>query len=551
MDDRKPNAVSVLVSWGRQHPRSILVFATLACLLPFLDKAVHIDDPLFLWVGQQMQTRWWDPYGFDVNWYGWSMPMHEVTKNPPLASAYIAFIISLFGGNEIALHLGFFLAAIAAVLGTHALARRLCEHALPAALGVLFTPVFLVSSTTLMCDVLMVALWVWAVEFWIRGLENDRPALLIIAAFFVAACSLAKYFGIALLPLLLVYSIARKQKSIWWLICLVIPALIIGVYECLTRTLYGHGLILGAFSYASENQAQTASSIFLKLITGFGFVGGCCAIVLAFLPILWRQRFWIGLTVIALGLIFVRWIVPNSTLMGSNIPSDFGITSLWIILILVGLGILSFPITDWIRHKSPEALLLLLWVWGTFMFCILNWTINGRSVLPMAPAVSILLLRQIESIKGIVTLRLNWRLGAAAALALIVSFADYRLANSAREAVAEIQSRFGNFAARPIRFQGHWGFQYYAQLAGWHPYDVINQQSNPGDFIVLPFTNTNMKPISENTVERIALIEVPVTPWIATMNKAVGAGFYMDILGPLPFGFGPVAPEKYYVLRFK
>ena len=147
---------------------------TLICLLPFADKAIHIDDPLFVWAGRHMQTRWWDPYGFDVNWYGWSMPMHEVTKNPPLACAFIALIISIFGESEFALHLGFFLQAIAVVLGTYALAHRLCDHPIHAALATLFTPVFIVSSTTLMCDVLMVAFWVWAVELWMRGMEENR-----------------------------------------------------------------------------------------------------------------------------------------------------------------------------------------------------------------------------------------------------------------------------------------------------------------------------------------------------------------------------------------
>ena len=100
-----------LVSWVRCHPRAVLVIATLACLLPFADKAFHIDDPLFVWAGRQMQRRLWDPFGFNVNWYGWSMPMHEVTKNPPLACAGIALILSLFGESEFALHCVFFLPA--------------------------------------------------------------------------------------------------------------------------------------------------------------------------------------------------------------------------------------------------------------------------------------------------------------------------------------------------------------------------------------------------------------------------------------------------------
>ena len=64
-----------------------LVLATIACLLPFVGKAVHMDDPLFIWAARQMQSRWWDPYGFNLNWYGTLTPMHEVTMNPPLASA--------------------------------------------------------------------------------------------------------------------------------------------------------------------------------------------------------------------------------------------------------------------------------------------------------------------------------------------------------------------------------------------------------------------------------------------------------------------------------
>src|SRR5215831_1383345 len=144
MVDEKPRLFSRAWSWGLRHPKTILVIVTLACLLPFADKAVHIDDPLFVWAAHQIQIRWWDPYGFDVNWYGWTMPFHQVTKNPPLACAVLALLMSVFGDTELILHLGFFVQAIAAILGTYALARRLCNHPTQAALATLFTPVFIV-----------------------------------------------------------------------------------------------------------------------------------------------------------------------------------------------------------------------------------------------------------------------------------------------------------------------------------------------------------------------------------------------------------------------
>src|ERR1051325_11542009 len=225
---------------GWKYPKTILVLVTLACLLPFAAKAFHMDDPLFIWAGRQMQIRCWDPYGLDVNWYGSPMPMHEGTKNPPLACAMIALIIWIFGENEWALHISFLCQAIAVILGVYALARGLCDHPIHAALAALFTPVFMVSSTTLMCDVLMLALWVWAVVFWIRGLQNNQPLLLVFAALLIGACSLAKYFGIALIPLLLVYSVMRNGRLGWWLFYFLIPLVIVGLYERAMRAQYAH-----------------------------------------------------------------------------------------------------------------------------------------------------------------------------------------------------------------------------------------------------------------------------------------------------------------------
>ena len=551
MNYRKETATSEWTSWGRRYPKAILVMVTLACLLPFADKAFHIDDPLFLWAGHQMQTRWWDPYGFDVNWYGWAMPMHEVTKNPPLACAYIALISSIFGENEFALHIGFFLQAIAVVLGTHTLARRFSEHPFHAAVAALFSPVFMISSTTLMCDVLMVALWVWAVVLWMRGLEDNRSLLLALAALLVGACSLAKYFGIALIPLLLIYSLVRKGRPGWWLIYFVIPLALIALYESAMRSMYGHVLILDAFSYAGKNDAHGIRAIAFKVFTALGFTGGCCAIVLAFTPMLWRSRWWIRTAAVAIFLLPTTWILSGSLPTYEGTLARLGLTVLWTLLILGGLGVLVLPVLECKRHRNAEVLMLLLWVWGTFVFCILNWSINGRSVLPMMPAVAILLLRRIEFVMRSAKLRLHWFFGATALLSLLVSLADYRLANSARAAAAQIQSQFGNSTSTTVWFQGHWGFQYYAQTNGLSAFDSKHPQARHGDLMVLPFNNTNLKPIAENTVERVAIIEMPVSRWIATMNRSVGAGFYMDTLGPLPFAFGPVSAEKYFVLRFK
>ena len=508
-----------------------------------------MDDPLFIWAGRQMQTRWWDPYGFDVNWYGWSMPMFEVTKNPPLASAYIALVISIFGESVVFLHVAFLAPAIAAVLGTYALAQRIGAFPFYAALALLAAPVFFISSTTLMCDVTMLAFWIWAVVFWIRGLDGQRASLLALAGLLAGLSALTKYFGIALVPLLFAYTLARNRGRDWrWVPWLLIPIALAGIFEWATRAFYGHGLLSEAFGYTQQNRIASLGAFGIKALAAISFSGGCCALVLICGPLLVRARglIWgiVGVVIPAL----LLWRFP----LVSNPSRQFalGFAAQWSIWLLAGAMVLALPIIEIKRRKTSESWLLLLWVFGTFGFCLFNWTINGRSILPMAPAVVILLLRRIED-QGGMRRAFGWCAGVGVTLSLVIAFADYRLAESAQAAVREIAQRVETLPKGAIWFQGHWGFQYYAQTKGWRPFESERSQPQSGDLIVLPVNNTNLQQISPERVERLFTAELPVAPWVTTMSRALDAGFYSDQRGPLAFAFGVVPAEKYYILRFK
>jgi hypothetical protein len=109
---------------NRVHlPAFIVAAVTVICLVPFVNKAFHVDDPLFLWAAKHIQTHPADFYGFEVNWDGVISPISKIAQNPPLASYYIAFITLLFGWSEIALHTAFIVPAAAAAVGTYYLAR--------------------------------------------------------------------------------------------------------------------------------------------------------------------------------------------------------------------------------------------------------------------------------------------------------------------------------------------------------------------------------------------------------------------------------------------
>src|SRR5262249_33054148 len=161
------------------------------------------------------------------------------------------------------LHLAFLLPFIGSMLGTYYLARQLCAHPALAALMTLVMPVFLLCGVTVMCDTFMVAFWVWAAALWVRGLDRKNNLLLAISGLLMAGSALSKYFGICLIPLLLLYSLAKARErkaqepddarnrdsflTRWgWLGWLLIPVAILVAYQWVTHSLYGRGLLLDA-----------------------------------------------------------------------------------------------------------------------------------------------------------------------------------------------------------------------------------------------------------------------------------------------------------------
>jgi len=247
-------------------PWLLLVLATVMGLAPFCGKAFHIDDPLFLWAAQHIQSHPADPYGFTVNWYGARMPMAEVTKNPPLDCYFIAWAARLVGWSEAGLHLVFLLPALGVILGTYSLARQCCRHPLIAALTVLVSPVFLLCGTSVMCDIPMLAFWVWAVALWVRGLEKNEVRWLAVAAGLVGLSALTKYYGMCLIPLLAVYAALKQRALGWWTLCLLVPLAMLAWYQHATHALYGRGLLLDAADYATATRAKLGATVDLGMV---------------------------------------------------------------------------------------------------------------------------------------------------------------------------------------------------------------------------------------------------------------------------------------------
>jgi len=75
----------------------------------------------------------------------------------------------------------------------------------------------------------------------------------------------------------------------------------------------------------------------------------------------------------------------------------------------------------------------------------------------------------------------------------------------------------------------------------------MHMQFSEGDLLAVPLNNTNTFPVDPYKLSLIERIELQPVPWLATVKREAGAGFYSDRYGPLPFAFNEIAPEKYYV----
>lgn len=530
----------------------IIAVAVIILLAPFSAKAFHIDDPMYIWAARHIQAHPLDFYGFTVNWEGYEMAMPAVMKNPPGVSYLTALVASFTGWGEVPLHLFFMLQAFGAATGTYFLARRFTKSPLHAALFMISTPVFVLTGTSLMSDMLMLAFYVWAVVLWVDGIERRSPLMLALAGVLVACATLTKYPALSLFPLLAVYALFKRESLRLWLPWLVLPLLILGGYQWLTFELYGRPLIFDAVSYSGLTREKTGLSLPVKGLTGLFFAGGCFLTLFFYAPVIMSRK------ALAFFLSLFAGFFLMLYLMGSFASLSFisGTDVRWWLLAqaslfaATGAGLLALAVADLAGKKDPAALLLFLWIIGTFVFSsFVNWSVNGRTMLPIAPALALVIMRRLDN-KGAGHMKRLVPLVPALLAALIVGIGDYSLAGSARQAGRDAVRKYSGTGAA-VWFQGHWGFQYYAQENGGRTLDWEKTVLEAGDLVVVAVNNYDYDILPMERFDIVDNLEYEVSPYASTLYPPDGANFYSSLGGPLPYVFGTEYRETYIVLRAK
>lgn len=552
----------------RLRPWLVLILLAVILLL-FINKAMTIDEPLFIWTAQHLQQHPGDPFGFELNWFGVPSPMLTNVQNPPLTSYWLA-LVGLVSWNEWWLHLAMLPFGLLTVWGTMRLARLLGADPFWAGLLTVATAGFLISATTVMCDVMMTCGFVWTIVLWIEGMNRKNAGILVAAAVVAGLTVFTKYFGLALAPLLVTYTILREKQPTRTLWPLAVTVAMVLAWHSWTENLYGMSHVLGASQYATKFKERFDSMG--RYYAGVAFLGGC---ILWPLVVALGRGGWIGRIVLVLSLL-LGVILFDGLYIGKDREMTVPTTSYLLSGLFFAAGVAVFWLlgTYWWRNRhQPEAWLLGLWSLGTIIFLIfVNWTVAARSLLPMIPALAVMAAMRgskeepgsarksdggaAKRPEGVAPL---WppilvaagALGLAVALAAVWADADWggKIRAQAARLTAEFQAQ-----GKKVLFEGHWGWQYYMQLDHAEIEDSRNvmdpQVPAPENSVLLiAGNNCNWAMPNQTSWRHTGTVEDRSGAGIYDMDTGCNAGYYSHILGLLPLAYTTEKPDKYYIFE--
>jgi hypothetical protein len=502
----------------------VALFA-LVPLLPFVTKAVSIDAPVFIAVAHQINAHPLDPFGFQMIWDPTSPNAWLFNRNPPLLSYYLAPWIRLFGDVDTWLHVAMLPFSLLAGLSFLGIARRLAGEGARPALLLLATPAYLVLATTLMLDVPLLGLMLFAVYAMLRVAEGESAGWQRTAG---AAAGVVLLYARRVRPLLRV---------------LLPPLVAWGLWGAYTAHLYGSPHYAGSTDVVLD-PGRFHPDEFWNQVLSTPVYYGCSLLFPIFLWVrsLFRGNFATGLAVIGvlLGAVAVNWVLPEGEPSRRHaIEADeaiFGALGFAGAFALWGL----FLRPSRFRADAVDRFLL-LWLGGLLVFSLfLNWHVNVADALLAAPAALLLVFRDGD-LRPSTPLLAGW-LVVLLPVSMSLAWADMNQANVYRDAAKKIAAEIGDQGGARY-FVGHWGLQHYLEREGFQavvPPQYGRSDLEIGDWVASS-RNVSQLDVSQNMrefeIRRVWVWEFEPELPLRTNNADAGSGFYSHHGGYVPFAW--------------
>lgn len=486
-------------SFGFKIPEYIWLIAIWMAVTTYnLFKPYHIDDTAHLEIARWIGSHPLHPMSGNLNWNGIDEPIWR-TNQPHLFFYALAIWGRLFGFGEPAMHILQSFFSLACTLLFYRIARMLApSSAIWATSMLVLGPAFIVEQN-LMVDVPLLAVWLAFFNIMLCGIEDKNQN----TRYFLAGltCSIAlliKYSSLILIPFLLISLIIERRRSQIWAILIPVATLAIwslfnyidygGVHIATRPQTEGHHSIIHIFQFS------LAWLVGLGALTPLGILsatqihsrvrkrGQIIYYIIAF-------AFFVYILAIYVGLLNDRisdkilWIlfIANSIIMIIPIMQEFFIISR------------SIFTEKNIYRDYIKSIYILLWIFGTTAFyVVLSPFIAARHVLLILPA--ILLIITIKWRGALTKSSMIFGLCITVVVSAGLCISDWQFAAFYRSEAVALERSLPNKGT--IWTNGHWGWQWYAQLAGFKEVDIKASRVRAGDLLVVP-EQVNHQPLSQ------------------------------------------------------
>ncbi len=447
----------------------LLVLAlVLLVRLPFLHQAVGGDDVYYLAAAYHGLV---DPLHPNHTWYVFEG--RDVTfqgyPHPPGNAWFLNALLRIFGDvYEVPFHAAYLIFSLLAAGGMYALARRFSTTPFWATALFVVVPAFCINGNLFESDVPLAAFWIAGAAAFIWGVDRDRGWLVALAAGLLAISGLIAMQSAVFGLILLAYLVGRRWTT---------------------------------------GRVAAASAPLLTLVAWQVF-----------------ERVTSGVFPFAVSAGYIKSYGYDSLIAKAQNVLALSIHSLFIVFPLILIWALP---RIWRDRRSRDTRFLLWWtaVWFAAS-CVLFFAGSARYLLPMAPAVVLLLSRA-----PLLWLRITFAVQLVISLGLAT--VNYQHWNGYREFAARTR---GQMSGKRVWVDAEWGLRHYLEADGALP-SHRDQAIPTGDLVVeselgypAPFAHGGriLVPIAEQTID-------PVLPFrVIGIDSA--SGYSSVNKGFLPYG---------------
>jgi len=518
------------------------ILLAIACLVPFLNKAFTIDDPLFLLEARQILRTPLQPWSYPICWnqtltcFAQSGSSGANVREGLMGYALVPAVLA---NSEVVAHLTQLLFVCAVAMGMVAITLRLGfdrGQAIAAGLLIVAIPPLLSMANTAMPDVLALALELAGFERLLAWKTERRWHQAILAGITLGFAPYARPHVALFLPLGALWLFEdlklgkalgqlRRQFFLWSPIA--IAAVVLAGVNYITR--------LRGASSELVTTASSTGNIPLNLIAYFHYLTFPIPLSAVWLAANWR-RVKILLVPPLIPVAFAYFMVPGMTL----------VKELQVAAVLYGLVAIADIIAVFLRSGDQKGLLLLLWL-SLPLFTIVYLHLPLKYLVPVLPAIVFLMLRAIPTAnRRRAALAYGIIVVACTGYSLLLLRADADFANYGRRAAVElIAPRVA--AGEKVWYAGEWGFYWYAEQAGAKVAKSGESSARPGDLLAIGLMENGDVVLKDYAKRELVDSRSYDSPRGRTMG--FGAGLYSNRFGLLPWRWNPAATNEYQVWR--